>query len=221
MYNVSALVPQISAVLESSVDASIVIRNRLSFTAKGKIVGATRGKSFATSSLLYTVDISLYSTMRSYLASTVKSLFNSPSASMDLLPMETLVALYVSSVNNMRIEELLSISPEQYIGNNRFVVYGAKRSRSYTIELRVCEVPADMRLLVLRPARVFQTDYKTVWRWCVRASIGNTPTGRKSVARTHAHRYSTARSVSMVTTDQRASDALHHSSARSLSYYLK
>jgi integrase len=159
--------------------------------------------------------------MRRDIEVTVKSLFRSQSARTDLLSIEHLVLLYIAGLNGARISEILNIQLKHYLGNSRFLCMAAKKSRSFTAVISVVEYDAGWHLKEDLSRRLFTATYNDVWRACRRVGIGNTPPGRSSVARTHAHRYSTAKAVAAICDDITAGEILHHKSTRSVSYYLK
>jgi len=121
----------------------------------------------------------------------------------------------------MRINELLTITPEDFIGNNRFLIRGLKRSQNYIITLPVLQLSSAKKSDVRWLDPIITWSYCQVWRWCVKCGIGQNRQGRKTVARTHSHRYQTAEIVVDKINRQASSDVLHHRSRRSVNYYLQ
>lgn len=176
--------------------------------------------SFATSSLSRTRNLPPLCSARKSLENSVKTLFRSPSAKVDLLPETVLILLYYAGMNCMRISELLQVRISAYLGEGRWLLRGVKGSRCYIAHMPLLgdfdKIECDRN----PELPVFSLPYKRVWEWCRRVGIGFTPENHTSVARTHAHRYSTARLVAKKFNDRAAGDALHHNALRSISYYL-
>jgi hypothetical protein len=187
---------------------------------KGGCVSKAIYNFFASHSPLFAVDTTLYSSTRHSLEETVKNLFNTPHAAVNRLPLETLVILYCAASNCMRISEVLQLRPSQYIGNNRFAVFGAKRSASYMIEMAVIVEHPGWRTDPRVDEPFLTVGYPAVWRWCRVCGIGFTPDGHKNVARTHSHRYLTARAVNAAVSGTVAGDVLHHRGKSSVQFYL-
>ena len=179
-----------------------------------------RLSALALPSPRFTVDFCPNSSMRNILEIAVKHIYCSVDAAVDRLPPEVLGALYYAGICSMRIAELLNLTWADHLGNGQFIVRGLKKSRSYTVWLPVVEIPADVTAQCVRPGYVVQVGYKTVWAWCRRVGIGTTPHGRKTPARTHAHRYHTARAVMAVAGKRAAGETLHHRSQRSVESYI-
>lgn len=150
----------------------------------------------------------------------VSDMFRTPVASLQYMPMAVLTVLYLSGLYCMRIAELLEIRYGDSVGHGRWLVHGAKGSRSYVIAMPGLHGPAAAEIAARPDARLFPLHYRYVWSWCQKLGVGFTPENRQTVARTHAHRYVTARQVTTQTTERVAGDVLHHRSTRSISYYL-
>jgi len=176
---------------------------------------------FVTSSPLFAIDFVSYSSPRSTVENTVKNMYCSPHAHTELLPDAVLAILYICAIHCMRISELLLLRARDYLGEGRWLVRGLKRSRSYTIWLNTLAFNTPLKSALKDNRPIIEFPYKYVWSWCRRAGIGTTPAGRSTVARTHAHRYLTAKKVASVAPDAAASDVMHHNSKRSLQNYTK
>lgn len=178
------------------------------------------GASVASSSPLFVVNICPYSSLRQGIEQSVAGAFRCGVAGLSAMPMLVLVLLYISSLHTARISEVLNLSAADCISPGRFLARGLKRSRSFVVFLDV---------LQLRPVRaddpayrlgIFDLHYDYVWRWCKRCGIGATPRGRRTAARTHLHRYYTAKAVVSASSELTAGEILHHRSRRSISSYI-
>lgn len=178
------------------------------------------GASVASSSPLLVVDICPYSNQRNTIEESVAASFHCSRAGLASLPMLVLVLLNVAALNSSRISEILKLSAADYLGNNRFLARGLKKSRSYIVSLQVKELRAIRANDSEYRSSVFALGYNAVWRWCVRCGLGGTPRGRKTAARTHLHRYYTAKQVLNASSEITAGEILHHKSRRSISSYI-
>jgi integrase len=168
-----------------------------------------------------TLDSTSFSSDRKRIEEAVTKLYRSPLARVNLLPTMVLYVLYVAACHSMRISELLQIRVGDYLGSQRFIIRGSKRSRSYTAYIPEI-VPLLKTTIDLPPEwYVIRCGYKYVWGWCYRVGLGFTPEGHTNVARTHAHRYDTADLVAAKTDRSVAGDCLHHRSRLSIDYYTK
>jgi hypothetical protein len=158
--------------------------------------------------------------MRRSIEQMVKTIYNTPNARTDMLPLEVLVVLWRAAEHCMRISEILSLSPGQYVGAGRFAALAAKKSRAYMVQLEIVPTVVNWRADERLWCPFLPISYPAVWRWCRICGIGFTPEGHRNVARTHSHRYLTARAVSAVTSPAVAGDALHHRGTRAIGYYL-
>jgi hypothetical protein len=175
---------------------------------------------FATDPYPYTVDFAPYSSMRPAIETTVKTMFNSPSARLHYLPDIVLTILYIAAVNNARISEILSIRYCDHLGGSRFLCRGKKRGYDYTVQLMCLVSPPQLKWHCVDKRPIFSIGYKRIWTWCRAAGLGFTPECRFTVARTHAHRYHTADAVCEISGISSVQGVLHHRAATSAEYYL-
>ena len=137
-----------------------------------------------------------------------------------MLPAGMFAVLYCAAVHCSRISEILNLTPNDYLGENRFLVHGLKRSRNYIVRLPVVVLDPRWRSSPRASEPFIDFSYRQLWRTCRRAGIGITPPGHRNCAVTHGHRYLTAGKVRAASDSIAAGDALHHNSRRSVSYYL-
>lgn len=172
------------------------------------------------SSLVYTRNITMLSSDRENMQNSVKCLYGNTSASVKSLPDACLVILFYSAVNCMRIAELLNIRVCDVLPGERYIVRGLKHGRSYTVHMPLLHYARGGVVPVNEQSPLLSLTYKTLWQWCERVGLGFRPENNVNCARTHAHRYLTARAISTKLGLSDASDALHHNSRRSVDYYI-
>jgi hypothetical protein len=147
-------------------------------------------------------------------------MYYSPNANVSWLPDDVLTLLYYSAMYSARVSEMLRIMSADHLPEDRYIVRGLKRSASYVVMIPSQLVTAPVGWFEKGTGGIFRLDYATVFRWCQRVGIGFTPAGHKAVARTHAHRYQTAKAVSDIADCSAATAALHHRSGRSVDFYI-
>jgi len=186
---------------------------------EGEHVNRQPGISFAIASPLFVPEICLYCTDRGTVQKNNCFSLQNTVLAPNYVPREILFAMQLMADYSMRASELLSIRLSDNVRGNVFLVRGKKRSRSYTIV-----IPGRW---LCRPGRkdprwqqfLFPFTYNSLYKWFCRTGVGGPRPGRKTNIRTHVNRYLMANAVLDIGDGDAASDALHHNSKRSLSYY--
>lgn len=179
------------------------------------------GATFASSSPLFVPNFCLYSNSEN--KEFIKSAFSLQKGlfSLELVPYDILGLLRFLAENTMRVGELLSIQPKDCITGCRFMVRGLKRSRNYAVVLPGLWLEKPPKRDARWSVPVVDMKYHYIYKWCCRIGITGGMPGRKNCARTHAHRYLTARAVNDNIGSIAAGDILHHNSRKAVSFYIK
>lgn len=176
---------------------------------------------FATSSPLFACNFRLYSDIENNLFINNCFLLKKGFSSGHQLPRDIGAVLRILAENTMRVSELLRIENRDYLGESRWFVRGCKRSRDYVVTIPVIQLENPPSTDARWRAKLIPFTYNTIYRWCCRAGIGGIVKGRVTVARTHAHRYATAKKIQKIAGNRAAGDALHHNSNRAVNAYLR
>lgn len=175
---------------------------------------------FAAPSPLFVVENPLNSSDPNSALLLVSGLYGCTLSRASSLPADVFTVLYYAALNSSRISEILTLTPDMYIGHGRFVRKAAKHGRSYVVYCPVIICDPDWQASARVEDPFIPLTYRQVWKACRAAGIAAQPDGRKNAVVTHGHRYQTAQDVFARAGETAAGDVLHHASRRSIRYYL-
>lgn len=173
----------------------------------------------ATSSPFLVCDFPTYSSIRHTLEISVSSFLRTPTPPLRGFPIDILTVLYLAVVNNSRISEVLDVRYSDYCGANRFLIRGKKRSYSYQALISCIERGTINQIRDSGNRHLFEIDYRRIWRWLCKSGIGELLPGRKTVARTHLHRYYTVQDLADRYGLETAQQLMHHKTTASTAIY--
>jgi len=149
----------------------------------------------------------------------LNTLYNIRNIADERLPAIAVEVLYWAAINCMRISEILGLTNEDYIGNDRFYVKGKKGSESYVARIEGQEPGQQQTDKLGSRYRIFDIKYPRLYRWIRLAGFGALENNRKNCQRTHRHRSVTAKIVYKIAGNKGAKPVLHHRSIRSTAIY--
>jgi len=137
-----------------------------------------------------------------------------------ILPPRVRSVLQVAFCYLGRISEILNITTNDILGNDRVFCRGLKRSSGYLVFLPGLGDQLSALPVQSHDMRLFAVSYIQCYRACVRAGIRFSCSHSVNTPRTHSFRYQFARSMMDRISSIDLQDLLHHRNINSQLYYI-
>ena len=129
------------------------------------------------------------------------------------------VVIQLLLLNSMRCQELLNVTAGDELKPSMFLVYGLKRSYSYSVHIPITSSNTLALSLLPSDARLFPFSYHSIWRAMSNAGLGLNVLSRVNRLVTHRSRYELAAKLVQLNERSKVTPLLRHKSKRTRNYY--